>query len=302
VANAPLFTDEPATDMSYINLRAEKNEFSSDARKHCEELWALHEPHADREFLVEIRSSFQARYWEMYLTVCLIREGYHVCCPKPGPDVGIEFEGRRIWFEATCPTRGKDGAPDQVPEEKFTALGEEPVVQDVPNERMVLRYLNSISTKYREQYSSWLKEGTVSPEDAFMIAVNPNRLGHEWADTQPPRILQAAFAVGNPYIVIDRDSLKQVDSSYQFRDKIAKAWGAPVASGVFHLGEYRGLSALLCSRIHVGRLPARMGIDFQLVPNPQAAVPLPQAFRLPGTYYRVDKAEGKYRMTPELHP
>ena len=30
-----------------------------------------------------------------------------------GPDVGIVFAGRRIWFEATTPTRGD--AADQVP-------------------------------------------------------------------------------------------------------------------------------------------------------------------------------------------
>jgi hypothetical protein len=72
-------------------------------REHCELLWKADEPHADPQFRTEIRSSFDARYWEMYLTTFLIREGYAVSSPKPGPDAGIEFEGRRIWFEATAP-------------------------------------------------------------------------------------------------------------------------------------------------------------------------------------------------------
>ena len=63
----------------------------------------------------ELRSNFDVRYWEMYLTTFLIREGYEVCCPRPGPDVGIKFKDRRIWFEATTPTRGAEGQADQVP-------------------------------------------------------------------------------------------------------------------------------------------------------------------------------------------
>jgi hypothetical protein len=95
----------------------------------------MYEPYADPEFRVEFRNKFDARYWEMYLTTFLMGEGYAVRCPKPGPDVGIDFEGRRIWFEATSPTRGADDAPDQVPAQKVIALGEEPVMQDVPNEK-----------------------------------------------------------------------------------------------------------------------------------------------------------------------
>ena len=90
----------------------------------------------------------------MYLTVSLILAGYDVTCPKPGPDVGIVYKGQRIWFEATSPDRGKDGSPDQVPKMKSVELGEDPVVLNAPDEKIVLRYLNSISTKFNEQYVS----------------------------------------------------------------------------------------------------------------------------------------------------
>ena len=139
-----------------------------------------------------------ARYWEMYLTTSLILAGYAVTCPKPGPDVGIIYKGQRIWFEATCPTRGADGSPDQIPEMKVAALGEEPVVYDVPNDKIILRYLNSISGKYKDQYANWLKKGIVSEKDAFVIAVNPREIPFEYADTSPPRILRAGYTVGAP--------------------------------------------------------------------------------------------------------
>ena len=158
------------------------------ARSHCEYLWIFFQHHADPEFRNELRSNFDARYWEMYLTTSLILAGYDVTCPKPGPDVGIMYKGQRIWFEATCPTRGADGAPDQIPEMKVAAPGRDPIVYDVPNEKIILRYLNSISGKYKDQYANWLKKGIVSDKDAFVITVNPREIPFEYADTSPPRI------------------------------------------------------------------------------------------------------------------
>lgn len=236
----------------------------------------------------------------MYLITYLIGEGYTVHCPKPGPDVGIEFDKRRIWFEATSPTRGADGTVDRVPAQKLVRRGDEPVVQDVPNEKLVLRYLNSISTKYNEQYASWLQREIVGPEDAFVIAINPRGLGFEWADTQPPRILQAAFTLGSPYAVIDQKTLAPVGAGYQFRDAIAKASGALVQTGIFQQKEYSGLSGLLCSRVDAVNQPEKMGTDFQLVPNPHASVSLPHNFRLKGTYFRIDPNEAGYTAIPEV--
>lgn len=60
----------------------------------CVALWEKFEPYADPEF-EEL--------------------GFEVICPKPGPDVGVMFEGRQIWFETTSPDRGMDGSLDQVP-------------------------------------------------------------------------------------------------------------------------------------------------------------------------------------------
>jgi hypothetical protein len=301
MAKARLFTDDPAADTSYINVRAATNDYTRKARENCELLWDKYEAYADPEFRIEIRSNFDVRYWEMYLTTFLIGEGYVVHCPKPGPDVGIDFEGHRIWFEATCPSRGKDGTPDQVPEVKPVRLGDPPVMYDVPNEKLVLRYLNSISEKQR-QHASWLKQRTVSPDDAFVIAINPKRLGHEMGDTSPPRILQAAFALGSPYIVIDQKTSKPVEAGYQFRDEIAKASGSAVSTGVFHQTEYSGLSGLLCSRVDVVNQPEKMGDEFQFVPNPEAKVHLPEVFRLKGTFFRIERVEDSYIATPETHP
>ena len=84
-----------------------------------------------------------------------------------------------------------DAHADQVPEMKHDGT-----VQNVPEEKIILRYLNSISDKLDRQYAQWIKNGTISGKDAFVIAVNPRGIGFEHADSEPPRILQAAFTVG----------------------------------------------------------------------------------------------------------
>lgn len=45
------------------------------------------------------------------------------------------------------------------------------------------------------------------------------------------------------------------------------------------------MSALLCSRVHAANHPARLGADFQLAPNPRAAVPVPSELKLRGTVF-----------------
>ena len=79
-----------------------------------------------------------------------------------------------------------------------------------------MRYLNSISDKYEHQYANWLEKGVVSANDAFVIALNPRKIPFDYADTDPPRILQAGYTVGTPYIVIDRQTAKAVGSGYHF--------------------------------------------------------------------------------------
>ena len=302
----PLFTNGP--DPGYRNVRDAKDGILKAARWHCEYLWIFFQHYADREFRNEIRAKFDARYWEMYLTTSLILAGHEVTCPKPGPDVGIIYKGQRIWFEASSPTCGADGASDQIPEPKTSPIEETRVVHDVPNEKIILRYLNSISTKYNDQYANWLKKGIVSDKDAFVIAVNPRNIPFEYADTSPPRILQAGFTVGAPYLLINRATGKATRSGYSFRDHVVKEpkkgakegdERARAATGVYQQKEYNGLSALLCSRVDAANRPGEMGADFQLAPNPHAKIPLPEGFRLRGVYYGVKVTDGGYDVTPQ---
>jgi hypothetical protein len=291
----PLFTNDNASDPGYCAIRDSSNAHLKLAKAHCDYLWIFFERYADNEFRTELRRTFNARYWEMYLTTSLILAGYEVTCPKPGPDVGIIYRGQRIWFEAVAPDCGDPGKPDSVPKE---------VGAQVPEGKILLRYLNSISTKYKDQYSKWLAKRTVSDKDAMVYAINPWAIPWDHRDSDPPRILQAAYTVGPPNVEVDPTSMRVVGTGYEFRGFIRKApkgqsqEGEKIPTGVFQQKEYTWLSGLLCSRTEAVNRPAEIGADFQLAPSLHANVPLPEGFRLQGTYYATKQVQSGYRVTP----
>jgi hypothetical protein len=294
-----LFTGGDDCELGYRNIRDAKDGRLYLTRHRCEYLWLFFERHADPEFKIELRNNFNARYWEMYLTTTLILSGYEVTCPKPGPDVGIVHRGKRIWFECVSPTAGHPHSPDYVPPPKD---GE---AFNVPNEKIVLRYLNSISEKYERQYANWLAKGHVSKNEVLVIAINPRNIPLDFPDATPARILQAAYTVGPAYVTIDRSTGSVVGSGYHFRAYIEKSRAADVTSearkvttGVFQDRKHDRLSALLCSRVDAATLPGEMGDDFQLAPNPHATMPVPESFRLRGTYYDTKIDRGEYLVTP----
>ena len=145
----------------------------------------------------------------------------------------------------------------------------------MPNEEMVLRYLNSISEKCERQYASWLAKGHVSKDDAFAIAINPRNIPFESGDTEPPRILQAGYTIGPLYVVIDRATGLAVRTGYHYREHIEKTGKVDDASdtnkkkeppkittGVFQDRKHDGMSALLCSRVDAANRPGEMCDDF----------------------------------------
>jgi hypothetical protein len=106
----PLFLPGDADDPAYRNLRDEVSEPARIGRKFAEELWAQYFPYADAHYLTEIRRDFNARFWEMYLTCTFLqnahRYAFTVRCPKPGPDILLEFPDCRVWVEAVAATDG----------------------------------------------------------------------------------------------------------------------------------------------------------------------------------------------------
>lgn len=145
-----------------------------------------------------------------------------------------------------------------------------------------------------------MKNGAVAEGDAFVVAINPVLLQHEWGgDAMPPRILQAAYQAGPPFVRISRETLEVTEVGYETRTGIKKASGSEVRTGVFDDPDYEALSGLFCSRVNVANPhPEFIGADFQLAPNPRAIAPLPDKFRLDGTYFEFAESEEAYSITP----
>lgn len=264
----PLFSPGPATDDAYLNIRTGETDWLLAARTCIETLWAQFYSFADPNFLTEIRRDFQARFWEMYLTCTMLQHqdrGYCVSCPKPGPDILLEFNGSRIWIEAVTATNGAPGLPDTLGPKGDAAN---------PEEKIVLRYTTAIQEKYRK-YLGYLREGHIAKNDAYVIAINAANLLYKWThavDDAPP-FVKALYPLGYYQLLLDRISGDIVGHQNETRSEIIKASGKKVPVYAFMDRRWRGISAVLCS-FALPTYTGTLGLDFELAYNPMARSPL----------------------------
>jgi len=245
------------------------------AREFTEGLWRRFHGLADPNFLLEIRRDFHARFWEMYLTCALLDHahpnGYQVSCPKPGPDILLEFQGNRIWVEAVTATNGVPGLPDTVVEPN-------PDGGRIPEEKLVLRYTNALREK-DGKYLKYLRKGTVRKDDSFVIAINAHALAYRWtqAANDAPRFLKSLYPLGHYQVLINRQSGDIVGHQNEPRFQIVKANGAEVPVQAFLQRRSRAISAVLCSFANAASHGVPLGRDFELAYNPVARCPIATA-------------------------
>lgn len=270
-----LFQVEPANACAaFKNLRAAENDFTVAGRAHCEDLWKDFEGFADPDFVTEFATRMHERWFEMYLTVTLLRAGFAVECRKPGPDVLITVDGRRIWIEATVATPGEPGLPDSVPPRVFGKVTATPIRQ------MALRVRNALSSK-EKVFRGYLDKKIVAPEDLLVLAINVHEIPNLPADMDPV-MKRAFYGVGDQVLTISRETLQVVDSNHEQLTHIAKvSTGAEVGVQPLIDGSTKHISAVLGSRADAVNLPKEPGGDLLWLPNltatrswPTARVPL----------------------------
>jgi hypothetical protein len=288
---------DAASDPAYINLlRAASNE-AKVGQVFSEQLWDQYHPHADEHFLTEIRRNFNARFWEMYLTCALLQYGpeLSVLRRKPGPDILIEHEGRRIWIEAVVVTDGEPGKPDSI---SPPALVRAPTA---PDEKIILRYRTAIDEKHRK-LQSYLSKGIVSAEDSYIVAVNGYALSYRWEDAEMPRILKAVFPLGALQFLFDRDTGRLTGSRHQFRPNIYKGSGAGVSTEVFVNDHYDGISGVMHSYANACMTARPLGVDFLLIHNPRAANRVPHKLIRSTREYFATPVDGGYTLECHQEP
>lgn len=252
-------------DPAYRNIRDGNHRMEIFGRELTEFLWLKFEPLSDLHFVEQLAIDFDARFWEMDLTVGLIEQGHDVSCPKPGPDVCVGSVDGNLWFEAIAPQPGKgaDKVPEIVPG----------IAQDVPDEQIVLRYTSAIEEKFRK-YNEYVEKGIISKTEPYVIAINGCQLPSARADFDPPRIIRSVFPIGGQFVTFDRKTGGVVDSGFNFKAAVKKAKGADVSIDYFLQPKYAGISAILfscsdcCNRVTDGN-------DWIVIHNPLATNPLP---------------------------
>lgn len=262
--------DDPRADRAYINVRAATREGSLRARAHCEELWREFEPFASKHFIAEFPYHFHQRWHEMYIAVTLLRTGLDIQCPPEGaPDVRVQYrDGSVLWIEAIAPTGGDDSNPDRVvyPERK---PGEPAVAYPVPTDQVTMRVSGALRSK-AEKIKLYRDNGVIAPEHQALVAINVHDIPHGFYDAER-YAFAATYGMGPQYVVFNRDSGTAAESGFQHRPQILRKSGAPVDLAPFLHDAFAHVSGALFSAADAANYPTPLGLDFMLLPNPNAA-------------------------------
>lgn len=254
----PLFAIEHTHDIcpAYENVKNGANDLCRTVREHCNNLWLDYWTFADDHFREQFSLNFHQRWFEMYLTVSLIRSRVSVECRKPGPDILATIAGKRVWIEAVCITKGVIGKPDSVPE---TTLG---VAREVPIRQYVMRLRSSMQEK-SDKFCKYIDNGIVGSTELTVIAVNGAFLRRDLDEC----VKRSVYGIGNPVIYIDRSSGRAIGTEREVKAMIPKASGAPVGVQCFTDGSMANVSAILSSGVDAFNLSEQPGSDYVLYPN-----------------------------------
>jgi hypothetical protein len=286
-----LFEQPGQKGSKYDKLRTSDHPQAVKIRAWVDTLWKDYERFADPEFKIEYRNQIDSRYWEMYLTSVFLGRGLEVECHKPGPDILIIQDARRIWVEAVAPTQGAPDSKDRVPDFEINA------VRDYPETQILLRYRSAIQEK-RDKYAKYLQDRIVLANDACVVAINSAKIPVAFLGTTVPDILKALFPVGHLQVHIRKSDLKAVGTDYQYRPTIQKSSRRDVDTDIFLNPAYAFISAVLFSTTSIDNPPAKVGEELVLVHNPLATAPLPDGWLGLGVEYKARINEDEVVIEP----
>jgi hypothetical protein len=257
----------PNACRAYILMQTRANERATRTRDYLECLWRTYYAYAEPQFLAEFPIHTHERWFEMFLTVTLLRRGADVIkTSPPGPDIAVNVRSRRIWIEAVCATGGEPGRADTIseplPGDAFT----------VPWDAIALRIRNAVEEKKRK-YQRYLDEDIVCAQDGLLIALNVHRIPYASSDVER-YIFRSMFGVGNQVLRVDLSTARVVGSSNEVLQSVAKRSSrAPVGVQPFIDGSMGHVSGLIVSSFSAIAHAHRDAPDLTLYPNLTAETP-----------------------------
>ena len=226
-----------------------------------DKLWKSYKPLADKHFLSDIKKHFHQRTWEMYLGAVLVKNNFGISSLDRGPDFVIN-KGRADEFFIEAVACEKGDTKDKVPDIIYNTVAQNVfVAQDVPENEMLIRLVNSLESKYKK-YKDFIKK----ENKPYIIAVNKGELDH--LDPQIPLILKCLFGIEFQSLPIRGGSPGR--PHWTRRESICKKSGAKVLMTFFEQKEHNEISGVIYSTERVLNHPNNLGEDCILVHNPNA--------------------------------
>ncbi len=231
-------------------------------------LWEKFAPFADRSFSQEFALNPHQRFWEMYLGSRLLDIGFELQprASDKGPDFHLIIDNSNVWIEATAPSEGV--GVDSVP-----TLMEHSRFDPIPEEKIILRFTNTISEK-KGKLLQYQQDGTVQPDDAFLIGICGGRIQLIQFDAPMPSVIKSVYPIGEPKVKIDTMRMEIVEERYESRHEILKVFGSQVSTDSFVDPSYSGISGILYSDTTMINLPNDPDSKFLFVHNYLASVPM----------------------------
>jgi type I restriction enzyme S subunit len=291
--------------MSVISTFLEQHYPSQGGQLHpfvqqVEQFWNAFEPYADpgfaQAFCTNDSSTFQQRYWELFLGATFLRQGLSLRRNTgEGPDFSFAMPGCIVWVEAISPTPGIGS--NQIPVNPPQALGTPLVTHPVPAEEILLRHTTAIEKKV-QQYRSYREDEIVTATDPFIIAIDSSQLGDFGFDgiSGYPATLEAVYPIGPQQFHFPIGTTQPISSDIQYRPSVTNANLSPVPTTCFLDQAYSGISGIIstsCSWRDQHRIPP---IPLILIHNKVADNPmLPSPIRVDVEYY-LDDVRGGYQI------
>lgn len=188
----------------------------------------------------------------MVLTNKFLEYGF-IIEPNPNdnrPDICLLIDGQKVWIECCVPTRGDPLSPDYVPE-----LPSDGRFHRVNPDANVLRCTSTLVQK-REQHKKWLRKGTCSPNEPYIIALSGIHLDLRINKSTMPGIIRALYAMGDHYVTFDMHEHEYNDhqGSYKRQLEITKNNGSKVPTTFFINEVNKTVTGIVYSRDQIGCL------------------------------------------------
>ena len=275
--------DKIIEDFSEYDKNYTATALCKERKELVENMYSKFSPHADRNFLNEIKTNFNSRSWEIYIGYVLSKNTNLLKSPTKGPDFLLEKDGKKIWIEAVAPQRGEvnptEEKPVLVPGQIYSRSGN---IQELMRPKVV-RTRGVFEEKYKK-FKTYIKSKIVNEEDINIIAINTYDL--ETIGGESERLgMRTFFGIGDMTIT------QSGKTGHKFEQQVQKKRESEeisITTEIFLSGCAPEISAVILCSDHIINSPEETGDNLYIFYNWKAKNPLKKNMLPFGTHCFVE--------------